>query len=125
MIQCGITDQVLSVTIKNSKYYRTTGWANCYEEGPPTGDVCIFIAKGFDGTDKWDITELGQILTHELHHVLGLDHDQMLSWPTLPVDWALKYEIRHQKGKKKEKRWNLERQLKLLTLELDLLEPHE
>lgn len=85
-------DQVL---FKYSSDHRAAGWA--YIED---GRIEVLVPQDFQGK-PWECKEIGQILSHELDHMAGSDHESMLPWWDLPVSWAVGRKLRLKKSSQK------------------------
>ena len=67
-----------------------------------TGEIDIHLPGGLQENHR-DRTELGQILCHEVDHVLGLDHKDMQDWWHLPASWVDDLPLRRKKSTIKDK----------------------
>lgn len=81
--------------------------------------VLVNMPRGFDSSLEADLIEIAQVLSHELDHALGLDHDEMPCVLDLPVLWVEGLPLRLRKGKDRGDADHYERRIRQLTLLMD------
>lgn len=91
----GEPDNIFRVKLYPSRNWQSRGYADL-----DTGTVEIAVAKGWTN-EQWQITEIAQLLDHEIDHFLGLSHRAMAEplWWLLLVPWSTDLMLRHRSGR--------------------------
>src|SRR5688572_28105392 len=71
----GAENCVQTVEVVQSHGYRSVGWAWVDQK-----KIRLVLPRGFREGNLHDLRELGQVLEHEVDHILGLDHKDMAAW---------------------------------------------
>lgn len=109
----GALERVREVEVIQSPFYRTGGGAYCDE-----ARIQLVIPRGFD--EQHDLKELAQVFEHEIDHILGLDHKDMIDWWTFEARWHRGLRLRRRKGEELEADVaRLEREIRVLVERLD------
>jgi hypothetical protein len=91
----GAEGLVTTIEFRQTKREECGGWAYT---GPKL--ILIELCEKFEG-DPHHIFEMAQILEHEIDHILGLEHKDMIEWFDLTPTWHQGLQLRERKKAKR------------------------